>query len=60
MTKKNEESELYDLYLSKKQKEVLMRARKSSKAYDLMQARKNGMHQDLADIIKKTKEDGDD
>lgn len=34
--------------LSKKQKEILM------------QARKNGMHQDLADIIKKTKEDGDD
>lgn len=46
--------------LSEKQKEVLMRARKSGKTYDLMQARKNSMHQDLADIIKKLKEDEDD
>lgn len=37
-----------DKILSEKQKEVLM------------QVRKNDMHQDLADIIKKTKEDGDD
>lgn len=53
MTKKNEKSKSaggknMSKILSEKQKEVFM------------QARKNGMHQDLADIIKKSKEDEDD
>ena len=38
--------------LSKKQKEVLMQARKSGKAYDLMQVRKNSSHLDFTEIIK--------